>query len=221
MKVCTDSCLFGAWVSKCLGENMISNLLDIGTGTGLLSLMLAQKFKEVQCHCIEIDKEAAEEAKLNFDNSMWSKRFEVFNQDFRSYSSNIKYDLIICNPPFFSNQLTSQDDKRNAAMHSSNFSLKDLFKYSSSLIAEDGYLACLIPFNRTNETVEIIEENGWYITNATYVKQTSKHDSFRTMLLCKKEPIILVEEIITIKENQVYTTEFSALLKDYYLFLLT
>lgn len=219
MKVCTDSCLFGAWVCESMGNKKTSNLLDIGTGTGLLSLMLAQKFTEVQCHCIEIEKDTSEEAKLNFENSIWSNRFEVFNQDFRTYSTNIKYDLIICNPPFYSNQLISQDNKRNAAMHSSEFSLEDLFNYSNSLIDQDGYLACLIPYNRTTETVDIIEKAGWYISKVAFVKQTSKHDFFRTMLLCKIESIPIEEEIITIKENQDYTKEFSTLLKDYYLFL--
>ena len=219
MKVCTDSCLFGAWVSESLSNKKISNLLDIGTGTGLLSLMLAQRFKDVHCHCIEIEKDTSEEAKLNFENSIWSNRFEVFNQDFRTYSTNIKYDLIICNPPFYSNQLISQDNKRNAAMHSSEFSLENLFNNSKSLISKDGCLACLIPYNRTSETLEIIEKEGWYISKAAYVKQTSKHDYFRTMLLCKKNPVTIEEEIIAIKENQEYTTEFSILLKDYYLFL--
>ncbi len=219
MKVCTDSCLFGAWVTNAMMENVAHNILDIGTGTGLLSLMLAQKYPAANFHCIEIDKGASIEAKLNFDNSKWSSQFKVFNQDFMSYNATVKYDLIICNPPFYNNQLSSKDNKRNAAMHSSEFSLEELFIHSSELVADNGYLACLIPFNRTAETMNIIADAGWFVEKITYVKQTSLHDYFRTMLLCKKSPQTINKTEISIKDNQQYTTEFVHLLRAYYLFL--
>ena len=219
MKVCTDSCLFGAWVTNAIKENAANNILDIGTGTGLLSLMLAQQYPTTNYHCIEIDNGASIEAKLNFDNSKWGKQFQVFNQDFKSYKATVKYDLIICNPPFYNNQLVSPDNKRNAAMHSSEFSLEELFIQSSKLIADNGQLACLIPYNRTAETLNIMADTGWFVEKVAYVKQTNDHDFFRTMLLCKKTPQTIDESVISIKNNQQYTNEFIDLLRAYYLFL--
>ncbi len=219
MKVCTDSCLFGAWVTNTMKSNVAHNILDIGTGTGLLSLMLAQKYPTANYHCIELDNSASIEAKLNFDNSKWSSQFQVFNQDFKSYNATVKYDLIICNPPFYNNQLNSPDKKRNAAMHSSDFSLEELFIQSRALIEDNGQIACLIPYSRTAEILNIIADTGWFVEKVTHVKQTTTHDYFRTMVLCKKSPETIDESEISIKENQQYTSEFVDLLKDYYLFL--
>ena len=219
MKVCTDSCLFGAWVSESRITNKVSKVLDIGTGTGLLSLMLAQQFRNAEFHCVEIDYEASEEAKFNFDNSKWAHRFTVYNQDFNKFSTTEKYDLIICNPPFYSNHLSSIDNKRNAAMHSSDFSLEDMFVHSSGLIADNGCIACLIPYSRTLEVIPIIMRTGWQIAKLTSIKQTEHHGYFRTMLICTKNLGLMNEESIIIKEKNEYSAAFKALLKDYYLYL--
>ncbi len=219
MKVCTDSCLFGAWVKDYLSNQVINSILDIGTGTGLISLMLVQQFSDAVCHSIEIDKEASEEASKNFANSKWAGLFTVFHQDFKEYNPTVKYDLIISNPPFFKNHLTSSDKKRNAAMHSDDFSLTELFSRSSNIVNDNGYLACLIPYNRTVETLEILKTTGWFAEKVTYVKQTPTHDYFRTMLICRKQTYTKIEDEIIIKDNQQYTAKFSKLLQDYYLFL--
>ena len=219
MKVCTDSCLFGAWVTSRIPVKGIHHILDIGTGTGLLSLMLVQKYQESKCDAIEIDKEAFEEASRNFENSRWKDKFSVFNMDFLSFQSEDKYDLIVCNPPFYEKQLISPDKKKNAAMHSTDFSIENLFSHTRSLIGENGNLTCLIPWNRTNETIESAENNGWYKKEVCYVKQTTQHNYFRTMIIFSSKPSENNIAELSIKDKDSYTPEFIKLLKDYYLFL--
>ena len=216
MKVCTDSCLFGAWTNAELSDYNINNMLDIGTGTGLLSLMLIQKFPKAQCHAIEIDKLSSEEASLNFNNSKWKESFTVYNQDFTSFIPKEKYDLIICNPPFYKKQLVSPDNIKNAAMHSTQFSIESLFKHSMTLASGHGYLSCLIPYYRTDEVIEIATRYDWFPYKICTVRQTSKHDYFRTMILFCNQPITLSTSEISIKDNNIYTDKFIDLLKEYY-----
>jgi len=217
MKVCTDSCLFGAWTASLLSGNNINSMLDIGTGTGLLSLMLIQKFPDALCHAIEIEKEASVEASLNFNNSNWKDNFTVYNQDFTDFQSKMKYDLIICNPPFYKNHLTSPDSMKNAAMHSTHFSIENLFKQSGTLVSSPGYLSCLIPYYRTDEVIETAERNEWYPYKICTVRQTTEHDYFRTMILFCNQPSAVSTDEISIKDNNVYTETFSDLLREYYL----
>ena len=127
MKVCTDACLFGAWVANKIELNEINadNILDIGCGTGLLSLMLAQKTK-AQIDAVEIDKNAFEQAKENINLTEWKEQINIHHGSIIDFKSNKKYDLIICNPPFYENQLKSVDSARNKAMHATTLSYKDL-----------------------------------------------------------------------------------------------
>jgi len=217
MKVCTDSCLFGAWTASLLSGNNIKKILDIGTGTGLLSLMIVQQFPTAKCHAIEIDNAASEEALLNFNSSKWKDNFIVYNQDFTTFEPTEKYDLIICNPPFYNNQLASPDSLKNAAMHSTHFSLDNLFKQAKTFVSEQGILSCLIPYNRTSETLETASRHGWYSTEICKVKQTTKHDYFRTMIIFCDTPTPVNTTEITIKDNNLYTDVFNNLLRDYYL----
>jgi tRNA1Val (adenine37-N6)-methyltransferase len=119
MKVTTDACLFGAWVAKEINNEkiLINNYLDIGTGTGLLSLMIAQKNSSVKIDSIEIDKEAAEQALENVNASSWKERINVIHADAKDFAFTKKYDLIVSNPPFYENELKSPDEKKNMAHH--------------------------------------------------------------------------------------------------------
>ena len=116
MKVCTDACLFAAWVAAYLQKNKINpgSILDIGTGTGLLSLMLAQKTLAL-IDAVEINIDAALQAKENFNASPWKQRLNVFETGILQYNTQMKYDLIISNPPFFNNDLLSPDKNKNTA----------------------------------------------------------------------------------------------------------
>src|SRR4026209_2804349 len=113
MKVTTDACLFGAWVAREVESKKLKadNVLDIGTGTGLLTLMFAQKNTEASILAIEIDKEAAEQAAENAEASPWKDRIQIVNADVIAFPFNKKYDLIISNPPFYENELRSGSER--------------------------------------------------------------------------------------------------------------
>src|SRR5262249_33933395 len=115
MKVTTDACVFGAWVAQDVTD--VQNVLDIGTGTGLLPLMLAQRHPSITIDAIEIDKESFEQAKENVAISPFAEHIQVINDDAKAFSSWKKYDLVISNPPFYEKELASSDHKKNIAHH--------------------------------------------------------------------------------------------------------
>lgn len=220
MKVCTDACLFGAWVAKKIPLASVKNILDIGTGTGLLSLMLAQHSRAM-IDGVEIDKLAAEQTKKNFDNSRWKEQLQVYTSSILDFveSHEKLYDLIISNPPFFENQLKSNDQQRNLAMHSANLTLLELADCLVKLLEAEGTAAILLPWNRSAEWKIIAEEVGLFITHETAVKQTKDHAYFRTMILMKKTVNIPIFSEIFIKDNMQYSKDFSELLSPFYLAL--
>jgi tRNA1Val (adenine37-N6)-methyltransferase len=216
MKVTTDGCLFGAWVAnKLQNATPNSRFLDIGTGTGLLSLMVAQQ-TTATIDSVEIDINASKQAIENIAASPWCKKLQVFNSAIQDYQSKV-YDYIFTNPPFFENDLKSADAKRNIALHSSALSLEELLANISRLLAPSGHFAILLPYHRVAFFEDLAGTNGYHLHKKTLVLQTPKHPFFRGMLqfgFAKKEVIV---DSIVIKADNIYTTEFTDLLKDYYL----
>ena len=221
MKVTTDGCLFGAWAAEKVSLLKPMRILDIGAGTGLLSLMLAQKEESALIDAVEIDNLAAVEAKDNFTNSPWKDRLNVIESDIKEFSlgEDKRYDFIVSNPPFFDNDLKSNSRKRNLAMHSQSLSLEELLEAIKRLLHVDGSFAILLPNHRTESFERMALEEGFYLKEKVLVKQTPAHTPFRSMLLFTMSPNELVEKEIIIKESDNYTATFSYLLKDYYLYL--
>lgn len=220
MKVCTDACLFGAWVVRNFSLNDAKNILDIGTGTGLLSLMMAQHSK-AKIEAVEIDELAANQAKDNFNRSPWKEQFQVHTCSIVDFVKSHEkwYDLIISNPPFFDNQLKSIDPQRNLAMHSAHLTLFELADCLVKLLKEEGTAAILLPWNRSAEWKNIAKEAGLYITHETAVKQTIDHACFRTMILMKKSASQTMLKEIFIKDHLKYSKDFNDLLSPFYLAL--
>jgi len=226
MKVTTDACLFGAWVGEIVNrelgvvsQKVERRILDIGTGTGLLALMLAQKAPNAQVDAVEIDAEAAKQATNNFNVSQWIERLRVFNEDINKYEPVANYDFIITNPPFFDNDLKSDSNKRNLAMHSQALSFEELLLSIKRLLRDDGKFAILLPAHRSSHFEEIALAADFHLLEKVSVKQTPNHPSFRSMLLFGNEEQTIVEKEIIIKEGNAYTQAFTALLRDYYLYL--
>ena len=214
MKVCTDACLFGAL----LPAINTGNALDIGTGTGLLSLMFAQK-NDCIIDAIEIDIDAFEQAKQNVDESIWKEKIKVHCVDIKSFEPSKKYDIIFSNPPFYANDLKSSDAKKNIAMHSSLLRYDDLLKTIARVINESGIFAVLLPFSSEETFVNIAKAFHLFPNKITRVKQTEKHHYFRSIIQFSGKEKSVEQIEITIKMNDDYSQEFTALLKDYYLFL--
>lgn len=220
MKVCTDACLFGAWVASTINNKKFNpeNILDIGAGTGLLSLMLAQKTTAL-ISAIEIDEAAAIQTRQNFQASPWNDRLKIYNQSIQSFNALHKFDLVISNPPFYNNALQSADEKRNLALHTTSLSYHDLISSANNLLSENGLFAVLLPFSNAAAFIELADKLHIYLINRTNVKQTTAHSFFRSMMLFSKKQQPLQTNEISIKENNNYTADFVELLKVYYLYL--
>lgn len=214
MKVTTDACLFGAWAAE---KQLGSAILDIGAGTGLISLMLAQKNIAASIDAIEIDEAAANQAKQNFTASSFGERLTVYPTAIQQFAATIKYNFIVSNPPFFEDDLQSSNNKRNIALHSTLLSLDQLIASIKNNISADGKFALLLPYHRTNYCIELA--TPFYLQEKITVKQTEKHTPFRSMLLFSTTPTTTLEKEIIIKENNIYTQEFINLLQAYYLYL--
>jgi tRNA1Val (adenine37-N6)-methyltransferase len=219
MKVCTDSCLFGAWVAAQIETKIITpkNILDIGAGTGLLSLMLAQQsFAEIDA--IEIDEHSVIQAQDNFAESKWHGKLHAIRADIRNWISPKKYDLVICNPPFYENDLRSSNQKKNIAKHHDVLTLDELASIAKLRLEDNGKFAVLLPYHRIEAFIKVALKNDLHLNDELLVKQTPHHPAFRGILLFGVQKIAYASNELIIKnEEGKYTSEFNFLLKDYYL----
>ena len=221
MKVTTDGCLFGAWAAQHLqSRSDIKTVLDIGAGTGLLSLMLAQKLADTKIIGVEIEKGAAAEAQQNLAASTFAEQVEIVQQDILTYAPAISFDAIVTNPPFYEKQLSSPQADKNVAHHAGGLTLGPLFTACHHLTKPDGILALLLPYYRKDEALQMAENAGWYASAIADVQQTTNHGYFRTMMWLQKTKMPLKTAQWAIKDDTGnYTAEFTQLLKDYYLHL--
>jgi tRNA1Val (adenine37-N6)-methyltransferase len=216
MKVCTDSCLFGALIDV---QNT-DTVLDIGAGTGLLSLMLAQKGAEY-IDAIELDIQAAKQATQNISDSKFKNQISLYNQSIQEFAqqSEKKYSLIISNPPFFTNSLKSLNDKKNAAHHTTTLSANDLMQAIHKILKKDGVAWLLLsPYEMTafQNKAEQYALN-FYIRYEMF-DRVDKH--IRSIVcLSFTEKNISTEKIIIYNTDRTYTEDFIHLMQPYYLYL--
>ena len=222
MKVTTDSCFFGAWIAEEIQNSKVEvqSLLDIGTGTGLLSLMAAQK-KDVEIDAVEIDTEAASQAKENIAASPWKNRIHVFNENILSFHTHKKYDCIICNPPFYENELSSDKQNKNIAHHSSQLTIEQVLIFIKKNLKENGIFFLLFPYKREREIASMLFRQELFTVKKTLLKQTDLHQPFRTVMMgTNKRTDVQETSVLAIRnEHQEYTDAFTHFLKDYYLYL--
>lgn len=215
MKVSTDSCLFGAWAAGRVSDE--KTILDIGAGTGLLSLMLAQHI-DATVHAVEIETACYEQLTQNINSSPWADRVHAYQNNIKEFDEGIKYDLVISNPPFYENQLRSPNNSTNLARHADQLSLTDLFAQVERLLGEEGRFALLMPYYRKEEAITRATDFGLFARQVADVKQTSRHDPIRSMICFSTTSENIDYESITIRdENGLYSSRFSDLLRHYYL----
>ena len=225
MKVSTDSCIFGALVAETFAaielnqKNKISNYLDIGAGTGLLSLMLAQKTIG-QIDAVEIDVPAYEQTLSNFDNAIFQEKLAVYNKDILAFVPDKKYHGIICNPPFFEGDLKSANEQKNTARHDTTLTILQLFKVAAAYLQQQGLLAVLLPYHRIALAIEIANQLNLHLAKKIVLQHTALHPYFRGILFFSFTSDKVTTQILTIKQaDGNYTEAFTHLLKDYYLHL--
>lgn len=216
MKVSTDACIQGAWVPV---PDNVQHILDIGAGTGLLSLMLAQRTAaHVQIDALELDSDAAMQASENIADSPWKDRVHVIAADARTYIFDKKYQLIICNPPFFNNSLLGPDDTRNNVRHTLSLNYQELFKIISNVLDVSGTATVLLPAVEHAIWEGIVKAHGWNFSRLLQVYPKAGVAYNRVISICCRETVdITTTEILQIYENGGYTPAFTALLKPYYL----
>jgi tRNA1Val (adenine37-N6)-methyltransferase len=220
MKVCTEACLFGAWLADQLKHHNLQSALDIGTGTGLLSLMLAQQTSLPIIDAIELDPAAAEQAASNIRASAWKDRIKVFQGDVMQFTAPRAYSLVFSNPPFFEQSELSPDPRVNQAKHEKLLDLATLIRTATEKTTPAGYFAMLLPYSRMDSLLQKISHTGFGLVNRLDVCQTEKHSPFRSFSLFQKEAAgVPLRSSINIRDNGVYSTEFIRLLQPYYLYL--
>jgi tRNA1Val (adenine37-N6)-methyltransferase len=217
MKVCTDACLFGAWVATLPAAGQAKRILDIGTGTGLLSLMVAQA-TPARIEAIEIDADAAGQATDNFNASPFAHRLQVTHTAAQQWVGG-PYDLVMANPPFYENDLHSTSQQRNTALHSTQLNFDALLQCINNNVHEGSSVAVLLPYARSKAFIQQAAGMQLQLQQQVNVRQTEKHPYFRSMLLFGyKHALPLVTELCIKQQNQ-YTPQFAALLQPYYLYL--
>ncbi len=224
MKVCTDACLFGAVVAgsglPIASKQGPVGCLDIGTGTGLLALMIAQQNKELIIDAVEMEPSAAEQARENAAASPWASRIHIFNEDIVYFDAGKQYDCIISNPPFFEDDLLSPVRAKNNAKHHTSLTLTMLLLVVDKQLATGGYFAVLLPYHRLDHFIAEALKLGLHLHRQVSVKQTPGHPYFRGILFFSRHKMDPKKSEITIMEaGNRYSIEFTALLKEYYLYL--
>jgi len=201
MKISTDSVLLGAWTPL---FSPIS-VLDIGAGTGVLSLMIAQRTENTLIDAVEIDSEAFTECSENFSNSKWTNRLQCYHKDIRDFSqeSNKKYDLIISNPPFFTEKIFS----------------KNILKSISLLLSEKGFFSVITPFKEENIFTEKANSFSLFPSLITHIRGNFNSEIKRSLILFSfnKTENISFDEIIIEKQRHIYTEKYINLTKNFYL----
>ena len=217
MKIGTDAVLLGAWTSL---ENMPFSILDIGTGTGVIALQLAQRSNADTIDAIEIEANAYEEAVTNFENSDWSDRLFCYHCSLAEFTQEIeeKYDLIISNPPFYTADFHSNNKQRTNARSTSSLSFEDLLLSVSKLLSTNGTFSVIIPFSEEANFINIANLNNLFLQRITHVKG-NVHSKIKRSLLAFSfsEKTIEKSELIIEIERHRYTKEYLDLVKDFYL----
>lgn len=215
MKVGTDGVLLGAWTSV----RNVHRILDVGTGTGLVALMLAQRsLPDTNIVALEIDEAAAEQARENICRSPWENRIEVLQKDFKQFDSLDKFDVIVSNPPYFVNALGCPDQQRNAARHNDALTYEDLLQGVAKLLSREGIFTIVIPTDVSERVKEIGTMSGLYAVRQLNVVTKPGGSPKRTLISFSfTKQVCLVEEMLTELARHKYSEEYIALTKEYYL----
>ncbi len=215
MKVCTDSCLFGAWTIQFLEDSKF--ILDIGSGTGLLSLMLAQK-SSAHINGIEYDPESYFQSVENIEESTLANRIDIVQGDIRNYRFKDLFDFIITNPPFYENDLQSPEEKINSARHGITLNFRELISAIDQNLRPSGQFAVLLPFHRSGYFENLASEKNFYLQQTVSVRQMPQHEPVRSFNVYARLPVHTPQrtEISIRNEKNKYSTEFIQLMDEFY-----
>lgn len=214
MKVGTDGVLLGAWSTIKEG-----NILDIGTGTGLIALMLAQRTKTGLIDAVEIEQEAYQQAKANITNNSWSGRITVHHSSIQNYHPNKKYDVIISNPPFFIDSTKAQKNERNTARHTDKLSFLNLIDSVKKLLNPTGFFSLILPITVSNQLIDLAKKENLYLNRTCVVNPNPSKPAKRVLLEFSfiQKQLITEELTIETETRHQYTKDYISLTQDFYL----
>lgn len=214
MKVGTDGVLLGAWTD--LSESR--NILDIGTGTGLIALMLAQRCPQAQIIGIDIDSEAVGQASENMASSPWKERVKADLQNVCSYQPSMLFDTIVSNPPYFINSLKCPDNQRNTARHTDTLDMPSLVQRTADLLTAEGRFSIILPAEQTEELIQMAEGVGLYPSRHTAVITRPGLSPKRTLMEFRKtKTAYAMDELVIELERHVYSQDYIKLTREFYL----
>lgn len=217
MKVGTDGVLLGAWTP--LINNPL-NILDIGAGTGLIALMLAQRSNAEQIDAIEIDEHAYEECVDNFENSPWSDRLYCYHAGLDEFVDEVEelFDVIVSNPPFYTDEYKSDNEKRDLARFEDALPFEELVEAADFFLSDNGIFSVIIPFKEEERFVSLCLERQLFPLKITRVKGTPTTEIKRSLLAFTRiEQTPLIDELVIETARHQYTPEYIELTKDFYL----
>jgi len=227
MKVGTDGVLLGAWTPL---EHRPESILDIGTGTGLIALQLAQRSNAFQIDALEIDEHAYEQAVDNFEQSPWNDRLFCYHAALDEFVEEAKaeleelgecqcYDLIVSNPPFYSEDVKSQETARDLARFQDALPFDELIPAADLLLSEEGIFAVIIPYKEEERFIALCAKNQLFPLKITRVKGHAKSDIIRSLLAFGRITLteIPTDELVIETARHHYTSEYRALTRDFYL----
>ena len=213
-KVSEIACIFGAWINL---KPTAASALDIGAGTGLLSLMLAQRYPQLQIDAIEIDPNTFLQLQQNMQSSPFANQLEPILANIKTIQQRTTYDCIVVNPPFHEKQLKSPDAIKNQAWHSAQLSLIDLIASISRLLHPSGNAFILLPKYRLDELEILLHRHQFFIQDILRIKHSSAHEEKILAISFSREKTSLVQTEFVVKENNQYTAQAKTLLSPYYL----
>lgn len=217
MKVGVDGVLLGAWADV----SGAKRILDIGAGTGLIALMMAQRNANANVDGVEIEPEAFQEAVSNIQQSPWSERIQIELCSFQEFTekSVLKYDLIVSNPPYFTNGHKAPLENRANARHSDSLPLNVLISGAIGLLNKTGKIALVLPIESLPELMKLVVSNNLFISRICHVKPNPQKPVFRILAELTKTECIFQEETLMIEfeKHHDYTPEYKGLTKDFYL----
>lgn len=216
MKVGTDAVLLGSWVDATSSKS----ILDIGTGTGIIALMLAQK-SSAQIDAIDIDAGAFSQATENVALCKWKERIHIFHQSFQDFYSKreTKYDLVVSNPPYFIDSSKALAESRTAARHTDSLPFDDLIEGVVKLLDKKGKFCVILPFKEAEYFRELAEEKKLHLDKILRVKTRADKVEKRLLMQFEFNPTSFSESSIIIEEDErhSYSEDYKKLTKDYYL----
>jgi len=218
MKVGTDGVLLGAWCSL---ESLPKTILDIGTGTGIISLMLAQRSSAITIDGLEVDPSAYMQTVDNFENSDWSDRLYCYNTSFQKFVDDTNketYDLIVSNPPFYTEDYITKNSSRNKARFTSSLTFKELIGGISKILSKSGFFSTIIPFKEESTFICLAEQHSLHLNKICRVQGNKNSEIKRSLMTFSFNKVKISETNLIIENSRhKYTKEYEELTNNFYL----